>query len=501
MIASYAKHGLTPTINSLGSTPPNQILYIGLSSNFSEMNWLDLLKEFAGFEGCKFYSTYALAKFSSIENATQCMDKLGSESNLSLSFSKIKVGVDSAIESNTNTDSLSRITSSFPAPKKTIHVTNLDRDRSLFLKMLLSFDGFDRVAFYNDYSFVCFDEIQNAALAMEKLMSKTKMKASFAKVDFIHHSVAPSQIGTINSILKISDFPTNMIQSELVGIFQTLDGFVNATHFYASGCLAYFSTPELAHKALERINHFTNLTAVYSTKGLKETDTKRIKPLKFPLDLPALCPLPIKPRSRSESASLDSDHFVADAMAEIKNLKNLSNAADQSKFTNLFSQPDYNSKSLSESQGNPAQASASSINSTNTDVTFRESIDLLQETSPSLLSQDKSFQVSPPTEPVYSFEKYSYQDMYRQASDAKNLLNCLLNRLQFLEQENAFLKESLRRVAATTDPDMTFSRSASVGFPMEHSNWDFQNPSLLHEKAKGSGQNVSMLHGLLAMCD
>jgi hypothetical protein len=493
---------------------PNQILYIGLSSNFTENNWLDLLKEFAGFESCKFYYNYALAKFTSVENATKCMDQLTSKSNLLVSFSKIKLAGDGTVESSTNPDSFSRVTSAFPAPKRTIHVTNLDRDRSVFLKMLLSLDGFDRVAFYNDYSFVCFDEIQNAALAMEKIMARTKMKASFAKVDFIHHSVAPSQIGAINSILKISDFPSNMIHSELIGIFQTLEGFVNATHFLFSSCLVHFSSPELAHKALERINHFTNLTAVFSTKGLKETDTKKVKLLKSPLDLPALCPLPIKPRSRSESVSLDGDHVAADSIADIKDPKHTvldqhiqSNAGEQSKFTNLFSQPDYNGKTLSEIQGNPAQASTSSINSNNTDVTFRESLDLLQETSPSLtlLSQDKSFQVSPPPEPVYSFEKYSYQDLYRQASDAKNLLNCLLNRVQFLEQENAFLKESLRRATANSDPDFTFSRSASmgtsIGFPVEHMNWDFQNPSLLHEKSKGSGQNVSMLHGLLAMCD
>ena len=512
MVASFAKHGLTPPINALNSTPPNQILFIGLSPAFSETNWLDLLKEFKGFEGCKFYSSYALAKFICIDTATECMEELCSKTNLSVSFSKIKLAADNGLESISNPDLCHRSSLSSPAPKKTIHVTNLDRDRGIFLKMLIGLPGFDRVAFYNDYSFVCFDDIRNASLAMEQIMAKTKMKASFAKVDFIHHSVAPSQIGSVNSILKISDFPSNMTHSELLGIFQTFDGFVNATHFYPSSCLAHFTTAEASKRALERLNHFTNLTAIYSTKGLKETEVKRFKPVKSPLDLPALCPLPFKPRSRSESASLDGDHVASETIAELQGTKRAMSAKDimldaglESKFTNLFNQSDF--KSLSDIQGNPAQASNSSLNSNNTDVTFRESLDLLQDPSLALLSQDKSFQVSPPPETVYTAETFSHQDLSRQASDAKNLLNTLLNRVQFLEQENSFLKESLRRITGNgnSDPDFTFSRSTSIGtsmgYPMENINWDFQNASLLHEKAKGSGHNVSMLQGLLAMCD
>ena len=95
MIASYAKHALTPTVNAIFGTSPNQIIYIGLSAVFSEKNWMDLIRDFDGSEGCKFNSSYGLAKFSSVETASKFLHEINSKSNLSVSFSKMKLLGDS----------------------------------------------------------------------------------------------------------------------------------------------------------------------------------------------------------------------------------------------------------------------------------------------------------------------------------------------------------------------------------------------------------------------
>jgi hypothetical protein len=259
-------------------------------------------------------------------------------------------------------------------PKKTIHVTNIDRDRSVFYKYLVEFPGFDRVAFYNDYCFVCFDDTFSATFALDEMNQNTKMKANFAKVDFIHHAVAPSQIGTINSILRISDYPSNMTQAELLGILETLDGFLNNVQFYVASCLVHFRNQESAKKALERLNHVTNMTAIYSIKGLKDVG-KSSMGSRSSIDIPMMCPLPSKPLiDEREDLSLHHPPSTIGTpnLGLDSGLKGLSLHHVDTSFE----------KSLVDTQSKLGQASSTSLNS---ELTLKEALD-----GPSLSSHGDS---------------------------------------------------------------------------------------------------------------
>ena len=363
-------------------------------------------------------------------------------------------------------------------PKKTIHVTNIDRDRSVFYKYLIEFPGFDRVAFYNDYCFVCFDDTFNATIALEEINQNTKMKANFAKVDFIHHSVAPSQIGAINSILRISDYPSNMTQAELLGILETLEGFVNNVQFYVASCLVHFKNQECARKALERINHITNMTAIYSIKGLKDA-AKPNAASRSSIDLPLMCPLPSKPLDDREDLGLH--HPPSDICTP--NLTFESGLKGLSLHTDLDSRSSFE-KSLEDTQSKLGQASSTSLNS---DLTLKETSDvplthgdslpsfsLPKSESKALQSFDSAVSPLSSTQALYySSLPLSAQDLHhyhsspsmctstaatatnttsgaglassshhfaRKIDETKGLLDSLLHRIVALEQENQMLK-------------------------------------------------------------
>lgn len=352
------------------------------------------------------------------------------------------------MEAQNSTDLFSRpfvslSATSFPAPKKTIHVTNMDRDRSHFFKILLQFPGFDRVAFYNDYSFVCFQDISHAVFAIDEIMNKTKMKASFAKVDFIHHAVAPSQIGTSNSILRISDFPSNMTHAELIGIFQTLEGFLNATQFYVASCLVHFKTQENGRQALERLNHATNMTAIYSIKGIKEPE-RPSKLGKSSSELPALYPLPVRPRPTSAPSFQPGSHRPPSSLG----------GEEQQQM-----QPSLEERNLVESGARNPGAQSSSVslasnNSAMTDQTYKDSgledhhqvehgpfqgvhYDGSTAQMPGPFSQDAPLQPLPHGIPP------PVVNLSLQFEETKAFLHSLVHRVHFLEHENALLRGAL----------------------------------------------------------
>jgi hypothetical protein len=91
MVASYAKHGLSSSNASSINTCPNRILYMSLSPFFMERQWNELLRTYEGFEAIKFFASYGLARFSSIECATDALEDILERTNLSITYSKIKL--------------------------------------------------------------------------------------------------------------------------------------------------------------------------------------------------------------------------------------------------------------------------------------------------------------------------------------------------------------------------------------------------------------------------
>ena len=90
MVASYAKHTLSSPVNTTPNTPPNYILYVGIAPQFSDRHWTSLLKNFQGFEVCKFFANYGLAQFTCVKTATQALDELSTTTNLTITYSKMK---------------------------------------------------------------------------------------------------------------------------------------------------------------------------------------------------------------------------------------------------------------------------------------------------------------------------------------------------------------------------------------------------------------------------
>ncbi|KAJ8324229.1 hypothetical protein QVD99_008557 [Batrachochytrium dendrobatidis] len=151
------------------------------------------------------------------------------------------------------------------SPKCTIHVTQIDKDMAGLYKMFKAFTGFSMIAFYPDYCFVCFKDIQTASHAIEEVLFKTRMKASFARADYTLHAISNSSIGAVNSIVRVADFPSTSTDDDLYAFFSFFEGFKDA-QFYQASCLVYFFDTLSASAALNTINITTNFTAIFSKK-------------------------------------------------------------------------------------------------------------------------------------------------------------------------------------------------------------------------------------------
>ena len=301
------------------------------------------------------------------------------------------------------------------------------------------FEGFDRIAFFNDYAFVCFGVVEHAISAIDEITKNSKMRASFAKVDFIHHSVVPSQIGAPNVILRISDFPGNMSQSELIGIFSILEGYSHVSHFYVASCLVHFKSLEFSKNALEWFNHSTNLTAVYSTKGTTvPQDFKKMSKSKTS-DLPALIPVSFHEQTRFNNTKNENDECEKEEPNST--LKN--------------------------------QQSDASINSTVIDCSPQPTLSV----------------------PLHV--------LHHQYQDAKTFLDSMFSRLAFLEKENETLKKVFQDQKSHEDGiAWDISALVQENQILKRENEKLLKSLESHENdMTESSHNLGMLQGLLAMCD
>ncbi|KND02663.1 uncharacterized protein SPPG_01748 [Spizellomyces punctatus DAOM BR117] len=288
MLAAYAKHGVASATTPTIAVQPNPILYVSLFSYFTEVELTKIFRSYDGFDSCRFFPSHALVRFKDVECAKRALEDLNSTTNLFANYSTKGAKQGSSRSSRRGTTSSSTSTTTgidgdgaaeharasdaggvtgSTHPKRTIHVTNIDKDKAHILHLFSQYEGFRRVAFYADYCFVCFADTRTASKAIEEILFKTKMKANFAKADFIPHQIPTSAIGHPNSIIRVSDYPSNTSDYDLVRIFERHDGFQDI-HFYHASCLVYFKDQTSARRALESVNATTNFTAIYSKKGV-----------------------------------------------------------------------------------------------------------------------------------------------------------------------------------------------------------------------------------------
>jgi len=151
-------------------------------------------------------------------------------------------------------------------PKKTLHVTNFTMNKCALRKLLLSFSGFKTVAFYQDYCFVVFADIESATAAAEQLLAKTKLKVNFSKADYIPNVVSPSSIGNPNSILHVTNYPTSTTETEMIEMYSSYPGYLHI-HFSKNFSLVYYQDIASAKNVLQHMNQTTNFTTIYSIKN------------------------------------------------------------------------------------------------------------------------------------------------------------------------------------------------------------------------------------------
>ncbi|ORX85225.1 hypothetical protein BCR32DRAFT_290781 [Anaeromyces robustus] len=151
-------------------------------------------------------------------------------------------------------------------PKKTLHVTNFTMNKCALRNLLLSFPGFKTVAFYQDYCFVVFADIESATSAAEQLLAKTKLKVNFSKNDYVPNVVSPSSIGNPNSILHVTNYPTSTTETEMIEMYSSYPGYLHI-HFSKNFSLVYYQDIASAKNVLQHMNQTTNFTTIYSIKN------------------------------------------------------------------------------------------------------------------------------------------------------------------------------------------------------------------------------------------
>jgi len=151
-------------------------------------------------------------------------------------------------------------------PKRTLHVTNFNKTKNQLRSLFASFQGFKKVAFYQDYCFVIFTDAEAASNASEELLFKTKLKVSYAKADYVPYVVSASAIGTPNNVIRAADYPNSTTESELAEMFNSYPGFVDLK-FTKNYSIVYFQDVNTAKVALEDMNKTTNFTLTYLKKS------------------------------------------------------------------------------------------------------------------------------------------------------------------------------------------------------------------------------------------
>ncbi|KAJ3274735.1 hypothetical protein HDV01_002257 [Terramyces sp. JEL0728] len=216
---------------------------------------------------CRFFSNHALVCFKTTDNATFALEDLNNTTNLHSNYSnKGKPSKYAGYKEGPEFVNLQ--------PKRTIYLTKFsEKPKGSLLKIFMDYAGFQKIAFYPDYSFICFDTIDNAKNAIDTVHQTTQMKASFAKAEFGPFSISSPIAGPTSCIISVSDFPPSLNYQDFCEIFHCFLGCEKVLYSPAI-CYAYYQDAQAATEALERINSKTNLNLVFALDSYDEMEEK-----------------------------------------------------------------------------------------------------------------------------------------------------------------------------------------------------------------------------------
>ncbi|KAJ3319804.1 hypothetical protein HDV06_005925 [Boothiomyces sp. JEL0866] len=268
MLAAYAKNLAVTHQYPPVQIPPNPTLYVALLPQFTDQEFINLIKD------CRFFTNHALVCFKTTENATLALEDLNSTTNLHSNYSnKGKPNKYTGFrEGNPEFINLQ--------PKRTIYLTKFsEKPKGSLLKLFMAYSGFQKIAFYPDYSFICFDTIENAKLAIDTIHQTSQMKASFAKAEFgpFSSTITPTT-GPTSCIISVSEFPPSLNYQDFCEIFNCFSGCEKVLYSPAI-CYAYYQNAELATQALETINSKTNLNLIFALDNYQEPETETEDPI------------------------------------------------------------------------------------------------------------------------------------------------------------------------------------------------------------------------------
>ncbi|KAI8903283.1 hypothetical protein EDD86DRAFT_250388 [Gorgonomyces haynaldii] len=238
VFATFAKSEIPFQVSTQPQVPKNTILYI--SNAHAHIDDQDLEQFFIGYEGCRVFPSHALVRFKDISAAADCLLDIHSYTNIAANYSTRGIG---KLKEET--------------PKRTLHITHLDRTPGELYKLFVNYPGFMRIAFYLDYCFLCFDDPSNTSKAMEEIIFTTKIKSSYSKAEFSPHIVT-HYLGQQSDKVKLLEIPLGLQSCDLSQFFDIYDGFQSLSNSILS-----FDSIDNAQKAVNRINQETNLTCCF----------------------------------------------------------------------------------------------------------------------------------------------------------------------------------------------------------------------------------------------
>jgi len=225
-----------------------------------------ILQEYEGFEGFVNVQEGVAAFYRGVEWARRVVEGIGGMTNLTTVF--LRPNGSSIIGNNTITMSGEDNDIAY-GPKTTVQLTNVHMDRADLRRFARQLPGFVKLAFYRDWSFLCFDTVASASSAVSQINSSSTMRAAFTKVEYNPKSSLQS-LGPVNSTLYVNNLPFNALNTEFTKIFGEYDGFMDV-YFFRGSCKVYFVDIARATQALEDLNATTNLVATYFNKDVKNT--------------------------------------------------------------------------------------------------------------------------------------------------------------------------------------------------------------------------------------
>ena len=237
--------------------PTSHILYAALyPSTVSEHDIMTLLRAYEGFERAQVNDRGYLAHFRSVEFATVVFDDSNHSTNLTTNYARRKI----AHSSTGYKDTIDSI-----VPSKTLQIRYLGShfDRSEIRHVAVQLSGFNRMAFYRDCTFLCFDTLTEASDAIGTL-AQQGIRATVTKEEWTRKFTPSSttEPSACNNTLYVNNLPFNSTEDEFYKIFGNYIGF-SGVYFFKGSCKVYFDMVENATQALEEINLKTNLCATY----------------------------------------------------------------------------------------------------------------------------------------------------------------------------------------------------------------------------------------------